>query len=176
MIKSPQDAVLSRYSSCLIKLFWYSQTCFCFSQASLFTDMWFCCRRSPACFQCPKTARSPHGFTVRDCWTCLFLSRTVAGSLEVKMINSLPITLPLLPPTSADGAGSVRMLCLRCSSYFFVLQLAAELAVRHRVRAAGAFPHMPQLLLLKQRALAVLLAVPCSVAFPLPQQAEFKLV
>lgn len=85
------------------------------------------------------------------------------------MINSLPITLPLLPPTSADGAGSVRMLCLRCSSYFFVLQLAAELAVRHRVRAAGAFPHMPWLLQLKQRALAVLLAVPCSVAFPLPQ-------
>lgn len=145
MSKSPQDAVLSRYS-CLIKLFWYSQTCFCFSQASLFTDMWFCCRRTPACFPCPKTARSPYGFTVWDCWTCLFLSRTVAGSLEVKMINSLPITLPLLPPTSADGAGSVRMLCLRCSSYFFVLQLAAELAVRHRVRAAGAFPHMPQLL------------------------------
>lgn len=85
------------------------------------------------------------------------------------MINSLPITLPLLPPTSADGAGSVRMLCLRCSSYFFVLQLAAELAVRHRVRAAGAFPHMPWLLQLKQRALAVLLAVPCSVAFPLPR-------
>ena len=101
---------------------------------------------------------------------CLFLNRTVAGSLEVKTTNSVLIIPPL--HLCQQMKRCVGTLGLHYSLYFCVYSWLLNWLLGAGVRAAGSFPHLPWFPLLKQRVLALFLAVVPPLLQPGPSLAS----